>query len=130
MLRAAMLAVTTRVAALLDADGGPPAAALRRLALLLVPLDEAAAVDGRVWLAFVSRAAVDPELAEQHQRTWAALEERIAALLAAAGSTADAALLLATLDGLAVAALVEPKRLPPTRLRALVDAAVDAALRG
>ncbi len=110
-------------------EGRPAGEALRELARQLVPLDEQRAREGRVWLAFVARAATDPELAAVHRAGWQELEDLLTALVAATQGRErstdtdrqDAAALLAVLDGLAVGGLVEPGRLPPNRLGALVD---------
>lgn len=139
MLRAAMDFVSERVTwqvrAVL-AESAPPVA-LTRVCHLLVPLDDQRAEDGRVTLAFLARAAVDEDLAVEYRRTWQRLEDVFASLFASArGRRAPAgrdrtaaALLLATLDGLATAGLVETVRLPPERIEALLDRQVDALLR-
>ena len=113
--------------------GLAPAAALRRLAEELLPLDAPRARESTVWLAFVARSSVDEQLAGIHRRSWQELEDLMAALIGAArddveGADLRAALLLATLDGLAVAGLVEPARLPAHRTSALLTRALDAAL--
>lgn len=113
--------------------GLTPESALRRLAEELLPLDAARVREGKVWLAFVARASVDDQLAAVHQRSWQELEDLLAALIGAAREDAEgadlrAALLLATLDGLATAGLVEPGRLPTHRMSALLTQALQAAL--
>lgn len=139
MLRAAMDDVARRWAADVekDTESAEPDTALRHLLHKLVPTtptDE----DARVWLAFVARAAVDPDLATVHSEGMARLEEalvrgalthgvdpahrqRIADELAAA---------MALVDGLTVAVLLEPKRMTPERAHAIVDAHVDRLLGG
>jgi TetR/AcrR family transcriptional regulator, transcriptional repressor of bet genes len=109
---------------------------LRVLCNQLLPLDETRRVESRVWLAFLARAAVDPELAALHAPGWQELEDVLAALLARhrdhdhpdAADRADAGLLLASLDGLASGALVEPQRLEVHRLQLLIDRQLDHLL--
>ncbi|MEY9903892.1 TetR/AcrR family transcriptional repressor of bet genes [Catenulispora sp. MAP12-49] len=90
----------------------------------------------RVWLALAARAAHDPGIAELHRDQWRETEELLARALAAvkaeklgvAGDAVDepdpadpadpadaAAELLALLDGLTIAVLTEPERMPATR---------------
>jgi hypothetical protein len=84
----------------------------------------------------VAAAAVDPSVAEAHTLAWQHLEDLLATLLArhhgrtdpAASDRDVAALLLAGLDGLAVAAVSEAYRLPPTRVQQLAERLVDQAL--
>ena len=109
---------------------------LRALAREILPLDPERAVEGRVWLAFVARAAVDPATAAAHTAGWQQLEDAMAALLAEhrghpsaeQGDRDQAALLLAGLDGLAVAAVSEPSRLPTDRTARLADRLLSDAL--
>ncbi|WP_227979792.1 TetR/AcrR family transcriptional regulator [Nocardia spumae] len=77
----------------------------------------------RVWLALVARAAHDPRIAELHRDQWRRTEELVTRALVAvnperAGESEDAAAeLLALLDGLTLAVLTEPDRMPPARAR-------------
>lgn len=139
MLTAAMTAVTDQVRARTAAarQSHDPAAALRAVCTQLLPLDATRAGEGRVWLAFLARAAVDEELAAVHRSTWQQLEDLLTDLIAAArggmtpvdGDRAAAALLLATLDGLATGGLVETTRLAPRRVERLLDAQLAAVLK-
>ncbi|MEV7552963.1 TetR/AcrR family transcriptional regulator [Amycolatopsis sp. NPDC089917] len=138
MLLAAMAEVAARVTSTVTAYRRdlPPAAAVRKTARKIVPLTKASDEEVRVWLAFTARAAVDEDLAAEHRKTGGLLEAYLADLLArAAGRTsgdpvdrANSAVLLATLDGLALGAITEPRRLPKRRLARLVDSAVDHAI--
>lgn len=137
MLRAAMEAAgaSFRARAQRACAGLGAAPALRALARELLPLDAARGDEGRVWLAFVARAAVDPVVRAAHAEGWQQLEDHLTGLLAAhrgrdeAGvDRDDARLLLAVLDGLAVGGLVEHARLAPERIVAVVDAHLDAVL--
>ncbi|WP_328293661.1 TetR family transcriptional regulator [Kineococcus sp. NBC_00420] len=132
LLVAAVELVGRRVRARLEtaAADADPTERLRTLARQLLPLDDRRRDEARVWLAFVARAAVDPEIAALHSREWAALQAVFAALLAArrpgaaAVTPADddaAAHLLAVLDGLAVAGIAEDGRMGPDRTSRLLD---------
>lgn len=106
-----------------DASGLDSAEQLDRLVgLLLAP----AADDrlARVRLALVARAAHDPGIAALHREQWREMEESLARALAEvkaespkpAEDPADAAAeLLALLDGLTIAVLTEPERMPAAR---------------
>lgn len=149
MVLAAMESVSSSVVgrARAASDGpGDPGETLRSLAGELVPLDNVRGGEGRVWLAFVARAAVVPELRAVHARYWQELEDVLTRLLAAhrhgedTGATvpadrdgsgperADARLLLAVLDGLAVGGLVESQRLSPGNIRRVLDPFLDVLL--
>ena len=111
------------------------AEALRVLAVRLVGAEPGDRPGTAVWLAFVARAAVDPAIAAVHRREWAELEATLAHVLrdAAPGRTdpaADAATLLALVDGLAIAVAVEPDRMPPDRAAGLVTAWLATVLPG
>lgn len=113
--------------------GLEPASALRRLAEELLPLDEPRLREGKVWLAFVARASVDEQLAAIHRQSWQQLEDVLAALISAArgdatGAGQRAGLLLAAVDGLATAGLVEPERVSTARMSALLTQALAGAL--
>jgi AcrR family transcriptional regulator len=89
-----------------------------------------------LWLMQVARAAVDPVLAEAHAREWRDVEQMLAYLIAGSRpeqaeswSRDQAAALLAMLDGLATAVLLEPDRMPPSRARALVGTHLAELLR-
>jgi AcrR family transcriptional regulator len=88
-----------------------------------------------LWLARLARASVDEGAARMHARDWQEIEDVLARLLAAASPQRrpgnhgdDAAQLLALLDGLAMAALTEPKRMPPERAERILAAALDRLL--
>ncbi|QIS04403.1 TetR family transcriptional regulator [Nocardia brasiliensis] len=77
----------------------------------------------RVWLALVARATHDPEIAALHRAQWRDTEELLAGVLArvdparTAESADAAAELLALLDGLTIATVTEPARMPAGRAR-------------
>ncbi|MFF0453538.1 TetR/AcrR family transcriptional regulator [Nocardia africana] len=100
----------------------PPAQRLSRLVDLLIAPDSEDRL-ARVWFALVARAAHDPEIAALHRAQWQRTEELIARALVAvnpdrtAESGDAAAELLGLLDGLTLAVLTEPDRMPPARAR-------------
>jgi len=124
-----------------------PEARLRATVRSLVPRSPDDRSETSLWLAFVARAAVHEATVQQHRATWQRAEDGIAWLISGCadrahgkGSSAAppsepshltrdaAAELLALVDGLAVAVLLEPGRMPPERARQLVDDAVDRVL--
>ncbi len=114
----------------------PPAQLLRALALQIVPLDEERLIEARVWLAFIAAAGVDPTISEVHSATWQRLEDALATLIGRHHGRHHperldrdrAALLLAGLDGLAVAAVSEAHRLPFSRVHDLAEHLADQAI--
>lgn len=116
------------------AEDSAPEEARARLVALAELLG--GAVDGaegpiKVWIAFVARAVSDEEVALRHRVLWSDVEAALARLLRAAGASEGddrAAVLLAALDGLAIARALEPDRMPPERCRLLVHRAVAQAL--
>lgn len=120
------------------ADATTPDELLRRTAHALVPDGAEDRRATALWIAFVGRAAVHPPTAEEHRRVWQRAEDGVAHLVAAAWGEPGpapsqeardaAARLLATADGLSVAALLEPARMDEERAHRLVDAAVDQVL--
>lgn len=85
----------------------------------------------RVWLALVARAAHHPDTAELHRGQWRRVQDLIERLLVAAApagiaESGDAAAeLLALADGLTLAVLTEPDRMPPERALRITHAWVD-----
>ncbi|WP_280256680.1 TetR/AcrR family transcriptional regulator [Nocardia wallacei] len=97
-----------------------PEERLHRLTDLLIAPDSDDTL-ARVWLALAARAAHDPEIAALHRGQWQRTEDIIARALTAvnparSSDAADAAAeLLGLLDGLTIAVLTEPDRMPPAR---------------
>lgn len=132
-----------------------PEQVLRATVRSLVPRTAEDRSWASLWLAFVARAAVHEATATLHRETWQRAEDGLAWLVSGcspagpgvrapsgagseppdgAGSEPPgwareaAAELLSLADGLAIAVLLEPGRMPPLRARRLVDEAVDRAL--
>ncbi|WP_024802222.1 TetR/AcrR family transcriptional regulator [Nocardia sp. BMG51109] len=105
----------------------PPGDRLERLTDLLIAPDSGDIL-ARVWLALAARAAHDPEIAALHRDQWQRTQDILAGTLAdanpdrAADATDAAAELLALLDGLTIAVLTEPGRMPPARATRLARA--------
>lgn len=83
--------------------------------------------DGIVWVAFAARASTDADIRAIHAEDWARTEDVLRHLLADAFPDAiftadDAALLLAVLDGIAVARAAEQTdRMTPARAERLIE---------
>lgn len=112
--------------------GATATEALRAVSEELLALGPERRNAGVIWVARLARASVDAEVARQHAVEWAQVEDLLAQLLAAirtelapAQVAQDAAELLALLDGLATAALVEPDRMPTERAYALLARTLD-----
>ncbi|WZH35809.1 MAG: TetR family transcriptional regulator C-terminal domain-containing protein [Microbacterium enclense] len=127
----AMDAVTAhfrdRIGAALD-SADSQVARLETFCEELAALGDAGRRDAVVWTAFAARAGTDGEIRAIHEREWTRTEEALRGLLTAAYPSArvtpdDAALLLAALDGIAVARGAEgDARMPAARGRALIAA--------
>lgn len=135
MLAAAMEAASqefqTRLGDRLPADASA-AQALTAVCAELLGLGPERRTAGVVWLARLARASVDAEVARQHATEWGQVEDLLTQLLTAIRTdlgpdqiAAHAAELLALLDGLATAALVEPDRMPADRAYALLARTLD-----
>jgi TetR/AcrR family transcriptional regulator, transcriptional repressor of bet genes len=104
-----------------------------------LPLDDERRTEARVWLAFVGRSLTHPGLARDRQtfyRNWRALlAERIEAgqqegtLRSDLAPEAEAAGLIALVDGLALQAVSDPGGLSPRRQAAVLDAALERLKR-
>lgn len=136
-LRLATAQTGGRMAA--GARRGRGLAALRAVVREALPLDADSRLEWRIWLAFWGRAVHDPALAAEQRRRYAEWRGLVRRLLADArerrelparldaGREADA--LVAFVDGIGLAATLEPLRLPPRRQRALLAGYLER-LRG
>ena len=110
---------------------GPVGAVLRRGLLEVLPLDERRAVEGRVYLAFVARAAVAPKLAAVQHRLTREMRTRCEEALRLAAERgqaragldveAAAAAIVVTVDGLILHMLTDPDAMPADRAVSIVD---------
>lgn len=100
-----------------------------------LPLDRERQEEVRVWFAFLGLALTRPGLARAQRVTYRSWRDRVAEHLRAAqrdgairpdaDPAAEAAALVALVDGIAVQASFEPRRFPASRQRELVDARLD-----
>ncbi|MFG2908353.1 TetR/AcrR family transcriptional regulator [Kitasatospora sp. NPDC048286] len=117
------------------ADGGPPPSGLARVRASLLdvlPLDDEAAADNRIWVGSWDHALADPELADAHAGRYArsrtaltahvADAQRLGELPAQADPAALAAGAQAFVLGLVVQALFAPEEFPAQRQTELLDA--------
>jgi AcrR family transcriptional regulator len=112
----------------LDRDPEPWRAA-RQVLHELLPLDDERRAENEVWLAFTARALVDPSLREIHaevddalRKTWTGIAEA----LALDDPDFEGERLHAMVDGLCVHAALNGDRLPPERVRAVIDHHLDS----
>lgn len=87
----------------------------------------------KVWLAFLAHGLADEKVAHHHRKLWRSVESALSDLLSRVGADSGecpdrAALLVASLDGIALARAMEPERMPLERSRRLVHRAVAVAL--
>ena len=138
MLTAAMAeasaAFQRRLAARVPADATAEQA-LRAVCDELLGLGPERRTASVLWVARLARASVDEPTARTHAEEWRDIEDLLAGLLGATRPGRDptevrdqAAALLALLDGLATAALVEPDRMPPERAERLLEQTLDRLL--
>jgi AcrR family transcriptional regulator len=110
--------------ALADSATGGRARALLATGL---PLDAERLAEARVWLAFLGLAVTRPDLADDQRRAYSAWRGAVAAALVEEGlragldPEAEAAALIALVDGLTVQATFAPRRMPAARQLALLD---------
>jgi AcrR family transcriptional regulator len=113
--------------------------ALADILAQLLPLDEERRAETTVHLAFATRAAVEPALAEVQSETLESVRSQLTELLLAAGRDAgrradrrrarrDAVRLLALVDGLALHAVSAPGQLTPADLRAALEQTLSSVL--
>jgi AcrR family transcriptional regulator len=99
----------------------------RALLVTALPVDEARLAEARVWFAFLGLAVSRPDLGDDQRRAYAAWRGEVAAALRDEGlpaeldPEAEAAALIALVDGLTVQATFAPERMPAARQLALLD---------
>lgn len=134
LLAFAMELVIRRSSARIRAVNREPDARTRAERALheVLPLDDDRRAEMQVWLAFTTRAMVDPELRPLRDDAHAALRGLCRQIAEAGGSATpddDGELLHAFVDGLALHAVVTPQVTTPERQKALLAAELDAILR-
>ena len=109
-----------------------PRAQAERVLQELLPLDDERRAEMQVWLAFTTRAIVDPKLGDLRDEAHAALLglcRQVAQTLGSADPARDGERLHAFVDGLALHAVVAPDVTTPTRQKALLAAQLDALVQ-
>ncbi len=106
--------------------------AVTRICRMLAACDPDDSAAATVWVAFVAYAATNDAVQRVHRAQWSRLEGYLAQGLAALGSPEvdQAGLLLACLDGIAVARVTDPVRMPSDRAARLVDRVLTFAIEG
>lgn len=110
-------------------ESDSPENALRSLCLLLAGALDGQRDAGIIWLAFVSKASTNKEIAVVHQKSWLAMEQVLQELLRRVSPGVDrddAATILALLDGLAIARVTEPERMPVERAKRIALKLMDS----
>src|SRR5215210_4393900 len=130
LLRLAFRLVLERARARAEAEIEARAGGAGRARALLVtglPLDGERRTEARIWFSFLGLALTRPELAAEQRGAYRAWRGALAGALRAEGlsqrldAEAEAAALIALVDGLAVQAAFEPRRLPAARQLAVLD---------
>ena len=119
--------------------GGPPLSVLRWFCRNTLPLEEQRRAEVQVWFAFLGYALARPALARAQREVYEQWRRLLADLLRAAGDRgelatgtdpeAEAAALVAFIDGLALQAVFDPGTFPPDRQAALLDARLRTVRR-
>jgi AcrR family transcriptional regulator len=106
--------------------GGPPRSLLRWFCRNTLPLDPVRRTEMRVWFAFLGHALARPALAQAQREVYDQWRATLAGILTGAADAAvdvpaEAASLVAFIDGLALQAIFDPDAFPPGRQAALLD---------
>ncbi|MBV6755405.1 TetR/AcrR family transcriptional regulator [Rhodococcus opacus] len=130
-LRTLVDKLLTRLAEI-DRDGDPAQDLFAAMSQLL-PLDESRSREAHVRAAFAVRAATSPSLAEIRRTTLFTIRTGLSAVLIGIGTPeaeTRAALLLATVDGLAVEAIGSPDLYPSEYLEHALEVQIGMILQG
>lgn len=105
--------------------GGPPRSLLRWFCRNTLPLDGARQAEMQVWFAFLGHALARPALAAAQREVYEQWRQVLAGILRRGDldgdPDAEAAALVAFIDGLALQAIFDPAAFPPRRQAALLD---------
>jgi AcrR family transcriptional regulator len=133
LLRLAFRLVVERGRARVEAQARAGSAGRARALLVTgLPLDAERRAEARVWFSFLGLALTRPDLAVEQRAAYRAWRGALAAALRDEGlperldADAEAAALIALVDGLAVQAAFAPRQVPPARQLALLDARLAA----
>ncbi|QYB01515.1 TetR/AcrR family transcriptional regulator [Rhodococcus sp. USK10] len=130
-LRTLVDKLLTRLAEI-DRDGDPAQDLFAAMSQLL-PLDESRSREAHVRAAFAVRAATSPSLAEIRRTTLFTIRTGLSAVLIGIGTPeaeTRAALLLATVDGLALEAIGSPDLYPSEYLEHALEVQIGMILQG
>jgi AcrR family transcriptional regulator len=135
LLGFAMELVTQRVTERVGAHrySGDPRATAERLLHEVLPLDAERHAEAQVWLAFTARSLVEPGLRALRDQAHVGLRglcTTAAELLGAADPEREGERLQATIDGLALHAVLDPATTTPARQVELLAAQLDAVAQG
>jgi AcrR family transcriptional regulator len=114
------------------AAAAPRGRRARALLLSALPLDHERRLEARIWFSFLGLAITRPALAAEQRRAYDGWRAAVGLALEAEGlpagrdAQAEAAGLIALVEGLTVQAAFEPEALPPARQVTLVDARLRA----
>jgi hypothetical protein len=111
-------------------DGRPAADVLTEIVLEALPLDDARTIEWKVWLAFWGAAVGDRTLVTEHRQRYQEWRALVLALVTSAVEErafrsdldirSETDRLVALVDGLGLQTTLEPDRLRPRRVSALV----------
>jgi AcrR family transcriptional regulator len=104
----------------------------RAMLLAALPLDAERRAEIRIWFSFLGLALARPELATEQRTAYRLWRAALADALRERGHAdpdADAAALIALVDGLSVQAAFEPRSFPSARLVELVDESLGSPSR-
>lgn len=101
-----------------------PQATLEATCKLLAGVDDESRTASVIWLAFASKATTSDSVALAHRESWTRVEEGLTKLLREVNperTSDDAAMLMALLDGIAIARVTETDRMTSQRAQRLID---------
>lgn len=114
---------STRVSAALESEV-TARGNLGAVCRILAGVDDESRTASVVWLAYASKATTSSPVAREHQKSWQLMETGLTELLQQLGpalGSDDAAMLMALLDGLAIARATEPHRMTSRRAQQIID---------
>lgn len=119
-------------------DGVTGLARLQQILFASLPLDDAAELGWRIWLAFLKTSVGSTELSAEHARRYAFMRKRLSDEISALQQQGlvrhdidielEADALIALTDGIGVGRVIDPRRFDPAQQRALVQRHISAYL--
>ncbi len=121
------------------ANAGEGVGTLRNVLQEALPIDKERRLEWRIWVSFWGRAACSVSLAKEQKRRYVEWRSFVLGLISECRQTGElrsdvdpsdeADSLIALVDGLGMQATLEPRRLPPKRLLAIVDRYIASLLQ-